>query len=763
MALDRSRNPPQDPHALPPRIRSTFFKPATPATKYSVFENLVLEQFRHVMSGLKWYSPKDRALAESWGITSDEQLKKKAFNFKIAISNAFEKAEKDDLTDKEHNPLYYRLRSAFIGGDVRGLGREVHYAFIDEAVNLKFSKEELANQKRIADLRYPVEWFPATRAIQRKIHLHVGPTNSGKTYHALQRLEAAKSGIYAGPLRLLAHEVYTRFNARGKPCALITGEERRFPDNLRAVMRSCTVEMVPLNTKVDVAVIDEIQMIADEDRGWAWTQALLGVQAKEVHLCGELRTVSLIKELCAELGDELEIHEYKRLSPLKTSKKHLGSLTNLEKGDAVIVFSRLGIHAMKSEIEKATGRRCAIVYGSLPPETRAQQANLFNDPNNDYDFLVASDAIGMGLNLAIKRVIFESTAKRNGAGGYEILDNSSIKQIGGRAGRYKTVLDAVQGAVTDGWESGSETPLQASDVEVTKPNVGYVTSIERFDLEVVQKAMKAEIEPLKQAGIFPPTSVINRFASLFPSSTPFSYIVLRLHQLAATTPRFKICRLVEQIQVADAIQGFQLTTNDRLIFMAAPVPLRDPGLFEAIQEFAQCVAEQAGGELLDLKSLNLELLDVDMHNFTGLVPDYLRAVESLHKIITLYLWLSYRFTGVFRSQALAFHVKSLVEDKIDLCLQEVNWDEGQRQRNAKGRARLLKKAAREFEGAETRTAEEPTQLPDEDARGVESVHRDGRTDEIVSKHQPSTEPSLILANELVEKAGNDETTSLTGR
>ncbi|MBN6743318.1 hypothetical protein JKG47_23235, partial [Acidithiobacillus sp. MC6.1] len=90
-------------------------------------------------------------------------------------------------------------------------------------------------------------------------------------------------------------------------------------------MNSCTVEMVPLNSKVEVAVIDEIQMIADEDRGWAWTQAFLGVQAKEVHLCGELRTVPLIKELCAEMGEKLEIHEYERLSPLQVSKRHLGS------------------------------------------------------------------------------------------------------------------------------------------------------------------------------------------------------------------------------------------------------------------------------------------------------------------------------------------------------------------------------------------------------------------------------------------------------
>ena len=151
---------------------------------------------------------------------------------------------------------------------------------------------------------------------------------------------------------------------------------------------------------MDVAVIDEIQMINHEERGWAWTQAFLGLQAKEVHLCGEARTVPLIRELCALTGDEVHVHEYERLSPLKVADRSLkGELDQLEKGDCVVCFSVMNIHAMRKAIEKRTGKKCAIVYGSLPPETRAQQARLFNDPDNDYDFLVASDAIGMGLNL----------------------------------------------------------------------------------------------------------------------------------------------------------------------------------------------------------------------------------------------------------------------------------------------------------------------------------------------------------------------------
>lgn len=258
------------------------------------------------------------------------------------------------------------------------------------------------NQSKAADLRRPTEWNPKTRTIQRKIHLHVGPTNSGKTYQALKRLQEAKTGLYAGPLRLLAHEVYTRLNDRGKACTLVTGDERRAPVGTDAEtnLLSCTVEMVPMQVVMDVAVIDEIQMLAHEDRGWAWTEALMGVQAKELHLCGEERTVPLIRKLAAAMGDTLQIHHYQRLSPLKVMSQSLhGNLNNLQAGDCVVVFSRLGLYAMKEAIERKTSKRCAIVYGGLPPETRSRQAELFNDPDSGYDFLVATDAIGMGLNL----------------------------------------------------------------------------------------------------------------------------------------------------------------------------------------------------------------------------------------------------------------------------------------------------------------------------------------------------------------------------
>lgn len=299
---------------------------------------------------------------------------------------------------KGNNELVDLVRQASRGKQT--LETRLRYLFYAQTCGGRFTQAELENQKQVADLRYPAEWYPATREVPRVVHMHVGPTNSGKTYHALQRLEAAKSGIYLGPLRLLAHEVFTRLNAKGKPCALVTGEEQRMPEGDAPPMYSCTVEMAPLNTKFDVAVIDEIQMISHPERGWAWTQAFLGLQAREIHVCGEARTVNIMRELCALIGDEVHVHEYKRLTPLHVQPRSLGGkLTKLEKGDCLVAFTVVGIHALRREIEKQTGKKCAIVYGSLPPETRAMQARLFNDPNNDYDYLVASDAIGMGLNL----------------------------------------------------------------------------------------------------------------------------------------------------------------------------------------------------------------------------------------------------------------------------------------------------------------------------------------------------------------------------
>ena len=486
------------------------------------------------------------------------------------------------------------LRDAYAARGVNGLDDRLKYTFYTYLINPRFTASDITNQRTLADLRYPSEWYPATRRAPRTVHLHIGPTNSGKTYHALQRLEQADSGVYAGPLRLLAHEVYTRLNAKGKPCSLVTGEERRMADvegNDFGATSACTVEMMPLNKIVDVAIIDEIQMIGNAERGWAWTQAFLGARAKEIHLCGEERTVPLVREICASLGEKLHIHQYKRLSPLEMEENSLnGKLNSLRKGDCIVSFSVMGIHALRRQIERETGKKVATVYGSLPPETRAQQARLFNDPDNEYDYLVASDAVGMGLNLAIKRIIFEASNKYDGST-RRTLGVADIKQIAGRAGRYRI---APQQADQDKKAEDEEQTLATEDLAAAKgeaappaatistntpdqptdPNSetkGLVTTLENFDYPIVRAAMSASPEPIRTAGLFPPAPILERFASYFPPFTPFSYILTRLHELSQMHPRFHLCGLKDQVWIADLIEGIQgLTVSDRNIICSSP-------------------------------------------------------------------------------------------------------------------------------------------------------------------------------------------------
>lgn len=451
---------------------------------------------------------------------------------------------------------------------------------------------------------------------------------------------------------------------------MITGEEQRIPKGVDTYFRSCTVEMTPVNTQVDVAVIDEIQMIGDAERGWAWTQAFLGVQAKEVHLCGEERTVELIQSLCASLGDKCVVTRYQRLSGLETMHTSLnGRLENLEKGDAVVSFTRVGIHALKSQIEKATGRRCAVVYGSLPPETRAQQAALFNDPDNDYDYLVASDAIGMGLNLEIRRVVFEATHKRDSVS-FRQMSVSELKQIGGRAGRYRTANHAIRAATSDGEEPPKPEPR----------GPGLVTALENEDLAIIIQAFNSEPEPIATAGIQPPTSAIERLSTYFPPNTPLSFILIRLREIARLSSKFHLCHLKEMIEVADLIQPFPMSIYDRCVFLNAPVSLRDHGADRILQAFARCVSRMDGGDLLDIPEIKLELLGTKLEDWKNPLPQYLQKLEGLHKSITLYLWLSYRFSGVFRSQNLAFHIKGQVEDKINEYLSGIKQTEMMRKK-----------------------------------------------------------------------------------
>lgn len=222
----------------------------------------------------------------------------------------------------------------------------------------------LEELKHLSNLSEPSNWYPDARQFKRKIIYHAGPTNSGKTYSALQAFIKSSSGIYCGPLKLLANEVFAKTNESETKCDLVTGEERKYANQSLepAEHISCTVEMVNLERTYDVAVIDEIQLICDQQRGWAWTRAFLGLKAKEIHLCGDKTALELISDLAFLTGDTIEINNYERLTQLSYMAKSLDSFENVEPGDCIVCFNKSDIFNVTKSLEKI-GHEVAVIYG----------------------------------------------------------------------------------------------------------------------------------------------------------------------------------------------------------------------------------------------------------------------------------------------------------------------------------------------------------------------------------------------------------------
>ena len=272
--------------------------------------------------------------------------------------------------------------------------------------------------------------YPLARQMHRHFYLHLGPTNSGKTYDGVQRLHGALRGLYLGPLRLLAAEQFEALNLADVPCSLVTGEEQiRVPFSR---VQSSTVEMADLQTRYDVAVIDECQMIADRDRGGAWTAAILGLCAEEIHACASPDAEALLTRIIEDCGDELTVVRHERMTPLEVEKEGFQFPSSVRPGDALIVFSKARVHAVAAEL-KTRGYKVSLIYGALPPDVRRNQADRFH--RGETEVVVSTDAIAMGMNLPIQRVVFLESEKYDGDI-TRLLTDSEIKQIAGRAGRY---------------------------------------------------------------------------------------------------------------------------------------------------------------------------------------------------------------------------------------------------------------------------------------------------------------------------------------
>lgn len=274
----------------------------------------------------------------------------------------------------------------------------------------------------------PKDEYKLARNIKRRVIVHLGETNTGKTYNAVERLKLAKNGVYLSPLRILALENYEKLNNENIICNLLTGEEEIIKEG--ATHTSCTIEKLNIKKEYDIAIIDEIQMIDDPQRGDAWTRALLGLRCEEIHLCGALNAKEVVEKILKDCNDEFEFKEYKRSIPLVVEDKNF-SYKEAEEGDAIVVFSKKKVLQI-AEQYSSEGIKVSIIYGDLPPEVRRKQYDMFI--NKETKVLITTDAIGMGVNLPIKRIIFLDIQKFDGE---EVrnLTSQEVKQVAGRAGR----------------------------------------------------------------------------------------------------------------------------------------------------------------------------------------------------------------------------------------------------------------------------------------------------------------------------------------
>ena len=262
---------------------------------------------------------------------------------------------------------------------------------------------------------------------KNKINAVLGPTNTGKTLLAIETMLSFDSGMIGFPLRLLAREVYDKIIKKIDPSkvALITGEEKIIPINAKYYL--CTVESMPIDKNLEFVGVDEIQMCADHERGHIFTDRLLNLRGEKLTM---LMGSNTIKNIIAKLDEDTEFINKERLSKLS----YVGhkKISRIDRKTAIIAFSAEEVYAIAELVRRQKGG-AAIVMGSLSPKTRNAQVELYQ--SGDVDFLVATDAIGMGINMNLENVYFSNLKKFDGKK-LRRLNLSEIGQIAGRAGRY---------------------------------------------------------------------------------------------------------------------------------------------------------------------------------------------------------------------------------------------------------------------------------------------------------------------------------------
>lgn len=435
----------------------------------------------------------------------------------------------------------------------------------EELAEIKRKQEE---EERMLEDIFGREYRPAIGKRIRYV-LHIGETNTGKTFHALEKMKAAESGLYLAPLRLLALEVFDKLNSENVPCSLKTGEEEKNTQGANHI--SCTVEMFHEKDYYDVVVIDEAQMIADKDRGFSWYKAITKANAHEVHIIGSLNMKEMVVGL---LGDaNVEIKQYERDVPLEVERNTF-SLKHVKKGDALVCFSRRRVLETASILQRGK-HSVSMIYGSMPPETRKKQMQRFI--NGETTVIVSTDAIGMGLNLPIRRIVILENEKFDGTRRRR-LTSQEVKQIAGRAGR-KGIYDVGKVAFTS-------------------------------DIKMMARLLTQKDEPLQSFAIAPTTGVFERFQKYSRNLGRF----FELWEKFEGPPGTKKATLEEERILYESIRGTIIEARFSLMdlygFLHLPFSTNEPRLRDEWKD--KMVSIVGGNPLPEPTILNRTLEDLEL-------------------------------------------------------------------------------------------------------------------------------------------------------
>jgi ATP-dependent RNA helicase SUPV3L1/SUV3 len=468
---------------------------------------------------------------------------------------------------------------------------------------------------------YP-DSFEMARQLQRTVTLYVGPPNSGKTHAAFERLAQAHDGAYLAPLRLLALEGRDRLVARGVPCSLLTGEENVPADGARVV--SSTIEMVGTGTPIDVAVIDEAQMIFDTSRGWAWTQAIVAVPANEVIIICSAYAVPAIQNLLGLCGERSTVKHFERKQEVQLLPAPV-PIASLKMGDAVVAFSRREVLMLRDQVA-ANGHPVSVIYGALPPEVRRREAERFAHGHSH--ILVATDAIGMGLNLPIRRVLFSTMTKFDGQSDRP-LNESEVHQIAGRAGRFGMHDEGFVGVLR-------EAEPQAA----------------RALKELLPKTPRAPRD--FKAPVAPNGWHVQTIASRLGLTKLRAVLDVFMDQLKLDDAHFAVAELEQMLELADKLDhdAGRLSLKERFIYAQAPVDTRTDAQVQEYLDWAHGHAHtgEAGTPWF--------LEQVDEHA-------RLDRMEQALRSCTLWLWLDLRFPGVYGQVDMVVDLRQRLNDGIE--------------------------------------------------------------------------------------------------